>query len=113
MNPQSRDTVTFLLSVLTSLIVLSAMVVRYVLLPYLRDHLIEPVRETHKQVTENEKSPGSPTLPDRLHDLQTDVGTLTRLLDAHVEWSASEHDRLDEALAELMRQRQLRERNGQ
>lgn len=108
MNAQSQDTVTFLLSTLTALLVLTGLAVRFVLLPWLRDHLVDPVQQTHQQVSANGRDTEPPTLPDRLADLQSDVSVLTRLLDTHVEWSTEEHDRLDKALEELVKQRRGR-----
>lgn len=105
MNAQSQDTVTFLLTTLVSMLVVVGLAVRYVLMPYLREHLIQPVKETHEQVTVNaHESDQAPTLPDRLEDISTDVGTLTRVLDSHVQWSESEHERIDRELAESQRE---------
>lgn len=107
MNPQSRDTVTFLLTTLTTLLVLVGLAVRYVLMPYLREHLIRPVKETHEQVTVNgHEATQAPTLPDRLDDIATDVGTLTRVLGDHVEWSETEHERIDRELADRRKEDQ-------
>lgn len=101
MNPQSRDTVTFLMGTLLSLITLLGLLTRYVLLPYLREHLVAPVKETHQAVTENHhSSPQAPTVVDRLEDLHTDVRTLTRLLDLHTSWSDREHRAIRRELAE-------------
>lgn len=92
---------TFLLTSFTTLLVLVGLAVRYVLMPYLREHLIQPVKETHEQVTVNaHQADNGPTLPDRLDDLSTDVGTLTNVLDRHVAWSIAEHERIDRELAE-------------
>lgn len=106
MNPQSRDTVTFLLSSAIASSVLLGLAIRYVLMPYLRDHLVQPIRDTHKAVTENHHAnEETPTLPDRLEDLHTDVRTLTRLLDLHVSWSLGEHAAIDAELARLRKHR--------
>lgn len=88
MDQQARDATTFLLGTFITLCVIVGLAVRYVLVPYLREHLIAPVQETHKQVTENHhQSPASPTLPDRIEDLATDVRALTRVMDEHLRWS--------------------------
>lgn len=104
MNAQSQDTVTFLLSTLTGVLILAGLAVRFVLLPWLKDHLVDPVQRTHEEVSGD----GDGTLSEKVGDLQSDVHVLTRLLDTHVEWSSGEHDRLDRALEELMKQRRGR-----
>lgn len=106
MNAQSRDTVTFLLSTAVTTSIIVGLVVRYVLMPYLRDHLVKPVQETHQQVTQNHHlSAEAPTLPDRLEDLQVDLRTLTLLLDQHVSWSLGEHNNIDRELDKLRKRR--------
>lgn len=87
MNAQSRDTVTFLLGSLISLAVLTGLAVRYILMPYLRDHLLNPVQETHHQVTENTGKSPQPTVLDAIHDVQRDVRALSMVMDAHMQWS--------------------------
>lgn len=111
MNPQSRDTVTFLLTTLVSMSVLAGLAVRFILMPYLRDHLIEPVQQTHKQVTENHhRNQEQPTLPDRLEDVRTDiaavrvdVGALARVMDTHMEWSERHSTHTDRKIRHLRR----------
>lgn len=89
MDQSARDAVTFLFGTFISACVLVGLAVRYVLLPYLRDHLIQPVNETHKQVTENHHAQpnGQPTVLDRIDDVQRDVKALSVVMDAHMEWS--------------------------
>lgn len=102
MTEHSRDLVQWALGVLVSASILVGLATRYVLLPWLKDKLVLPIQQTHHQVTQNNhQSPDGPTLPDRLTDLQTDVHTLTRLLDYHVSWSENEHTRLERDLAQL------------
>lgn len=103
MSAESRDLITWTLGTLVSLSVLAGITVKFILLPWLRDHLLEPVRTTHQQVTENHHAGNDgPTLPDRMEDLHTDVRTLTRLLDSHITWSFREHRRLDRELRERL-----------
>lgn len=54
---------------------LLGLVVRYVLLPYLREQLTL-TRETHKQVTENKHSNRTPTILDRLEDIESGLDVL-------------------------------------
>lgn len=68
--------------------------VRFILLPWLREHLVDKVEETHRQVSVNKHQSRPPTLLDR-------VDTLTRLFTDHVEWSTTEHERLEQMFAHL------------
>lgn len=53
--------------------------VRYLLLPYLRDQLVRPVQETHRQVTSHDPPAAGdgPTVRDQLDQLQEQVAELT------------------------------------
>lgn len=95
MDQQTRDAVTFLLGTFLSVLVIMGLAVRYVLIPYLRDHLIAKVDETHKQVTENHHaSTDQPTVLDRISDVdqavggvKIDVKALAHVMDEHMAWS--------------------------
>lgn len=88
MDAQSRDVVTFLLATSTSVLVILGLAARFVLLPWLKDQLVQPVQETHQQVTENHHaSPGAPTLPDRLEDVDLGLKALAHVMDNHLAWS--------------------------
>lgn len=105
LNNQSQDTVTFLLTTLLALCALTSLVVKFVLIPYLREHLLSPVRETHQQVTENgHVDPGTPTLPDRLATISEKQQTIQTVLNRHVAWSIAEHQRIDRELAQRQEQ---------
>lgn len=59
------------------------LVVRWALLPYLRDQVVKPIRETHRQVTPHDRPlDAEPTIVDRLDDVQTGVADLTREVEA-------------------------------
>ena len=79
------DVVASVLGTALSAAALMGLGVRFVLMPYLRDHLIRPVDEVHRQVTENHHSNDVPTLPDRIDDLQQEVTALARVLEGHLE----------------------------
>lgn len=71
---------------------------RVVVLPNLRTHLFEPVRDTRRQVTENNHANPSPTLVDKIDDLENHVElvalnqlAILRRLGAHI--GESEQDR--------------------
>lgn len=96
-------------------------VVRYVLMPYLRAELIEPTRETNRQLTGSETpAPADPTLREQLDELRGEIGDATlelramaMMFDGHIEWAQEEADTIrrerqaivDEIWAELKRQR--------
>lgn len=83
----TRDGITWVLGTLLTVCILLGMAVRFVLLPWLRDHLAAPVDEVRRQVTENHHKHTPPTLPDRIESLGTDVNALTRVLEGHLESS--------------------------
>ena len=85
MDEGTRDGITWVLGTLVSLCLLAGLAVRYVLLPWLRDHISDPVREVRRQVSENHHKHTPPTLPDRIEELSTDVHSLTRVLEGHLE----------------------------
>lgn len=85
MDASTRDGITWVLGTLISLSVLTGLAVRFVLLPWLRDHLTDPVREVQRQVTENHHKHTPPTLPDRIDEVSTDVKALAQVLEGHLE----------------------------
>lgn len=60
------------------------LVVRWALLPYLREQLVKPVQETHRQVTPHDRPGGDaePTIVDRLDDVQTTVSEVRAEVEA-------------------------------
>lgn len=48
--------------------VLIGLAVKFVLLPYLREHVVNPIQETNRQMTVNNHSSAEPTLLDRIDD---------------------------------------------
>lgn len=51
--------------------------VRWALLPYLRDQVVKPIKETHRQVTPHDRPlDAEPTIVDRLDDVQTELREL-------------------------------------
>jgi hypothetical protein len=69
---------------MTSVIVFVGLAVRFVLVPYLRDHLVQPVQEVKRQVTENSHANAEPTLPDLIDDVRGEVRALSRVLEGHM-----------------------------
>jgi len=81
--------VTWILGTILALGTLVAGLVRFMLLPYLREHLLTPVKETRAQVTENNHTQphDQPTVMDRLDDVQRDVKAISHVMDVHMDWS--------------------------
>lgn len=119
MPQDARDLITWTLGSLVSLCILVGVATKFVLVPYLREHLFSPLRETHRQVSENGHTHhDTPTLPDRLEDLAVkvddasrahadqarDITALTRVMDEHLRWSDRWVDVVDREL-ELLKQR--------
>lgn len=125
MGPDARDAITWTLGTFLTVVTIAALATRFVLLPWLRDHLVAPVRETHRQVAENgHTNEAHPTIPDRLadladkvdgataaHDTQArDMKALTRVLDTHLLWSDRWVDIVDRELT-LLKQA-MKDENG-
>lgn len=47
---------------------LAGLAVKFILMPYLRENLIEPISEVYRQTTVNGHSSADPTLLDRMDD---------------------------------------------
>ncbi|MBB3041230.1 hypothetical protein [Nocardioides soli] len=87
MDAGTREAITWTLGTLIAGFAILGVLVRLVLLPYLREHLIAPVKQVEKQVSENHHSNEPPTVLDRLDDVQQEVKVLGRMLEGHMEWS--------------------------
>lgn len=126
MDQDTRDAITWTLGTFITLCTIVALGVKFILLPWLRDHLVAPVAETHRQVSENgHRHRAQPTIPDRLEDLAAKVDTATEaheaqsrdmqafrlVLDEHLRWSDRWVDVVDREL-ELLK-RQLHGENGE
>ena len=116
MTSETRDTIQWSLATLLAGLMLLGLAIRYVLVPYLRDHLVNPVKEVQKQVTENHHaSPEQPTVLDRIEDVHQEVKALAHVMDTHMEWSEREHAVVSRKLKALRRQaqRQQQHRTGE
>lgn len=114
MPGHSGDLLAFtvgILAALSSLCVLVGLATRFVLMPYLREHLLKPVQETHHQVTENNGTSDQPTVLDAIHDVQRDITALSRVMDAHMDWSDRWTELWEREIARLKEQVRKR-RNG-
>ena len=94
-------TITGVLTSLTLGLGLFGVIIRYALLPWLREQLVHPVQETHRQVTVNHHVSNEPTVLDRLDSLVMRVDALADKTEAHHLLVSSEHRRLWEAVQRL------------
>jgi hypothetical protein len=100
------------------------------LVPYLREQVIKPVAQINQQVSINGGTSESPTILDKLHEIQmevretkmevmsldkkvhdarTEVAVLGRMYDGHIEWS---QDKVDQMSREIRQARKLAEGKG-
>lgn len=97
-----------------AVLALLALIVRWVnrrlLLPWLRETLIEPIEATRHQVTANNHASEVPTVPDMLHTLSDQVVAMDDTFSEHMGESAAAWARLDVRVSEL--ERINRERNA-
>ena len=108
-----KDTVAVIVGLLTIMTLglgLLGLAVRYVLVPWLKEHVITPVKETNHQVTVNKHVSNPPTLLDKIDrvsrdvaDVQTDVRAASTMFEGHIELSADDRRRLWEAVEDLRR----------
>lgn len=112
MDAPTRELVTWTIGTLIGLSVLIGLAVKYLLMPYLRDHLIVPMRQVEKQVSENSHSNREPTVLDRIDDVQDTVNRIATGLekanerfDRHLGWSHEEANRLWHAILTRTRHR--------
>lgn len=127
MDATTRETITWTLATILSLCAVLGLAVRFVLLPWLKDHLVLPVAETHRQVSENgHVDRTTPTIPDRLEDLSAkvddateahavqtrDLAALNRVLDEHLKWADRMTDVMDRELELVKDQLRRKRQNG-
>lgn len=112
MGPETRDAITWVLATTLAVCAVVGMLVRWVLLPYLREHLVEPMKTVKKQVTENHHSNHEPTVLDHIDDvgqqieslrgdlqeMQKDYVALAGAMGKHLNWSEEEVWRLWRAI---------------
>lgn len=86
-------------SVTLGVLTLLGLLVRYALLPYLKENLIEPVKNTNelaattnRQVTVNHHSSDVPTVLDRIEDVGRQVQVLAFMFDGHIDRHQREVD---------------------
>ena len=100
------QTISQTLGVILSTCALIAIIVRVILVPYLREHLVKPVARVETQVTEHPEHPlpaeeREPTLRDDLRDVREDLRHINRYLETHVEWSQERAARIEREIGDL------------
>lgn len=115
MSADTRDLITWSILTLIGVCTLVGFATKFVLLPWLRDHLVTPMQTVERQVSENSHANKPPTVLDRIDDVQQSVndlgnwitesrqdrkalhdelGRLQHRLDTHLGWSHEEANRL-------------------
>lgn len=110
------------LTVVLGLAALAGLLVKYALLPWLKEHVVVPMAEVSRQVTVNGHVSKVPTLLDRVDqaaalagelrdqvdtvvattgDLATGQEAMGKMLDGHLDRSAGEWGRIWQAINEL------------
>ena len=71
-----RELITWIISTTLALAALAGLMVRWVLLPYLREHLLKPMQRVEHQVSVNNHTSDVPTMLDKIDDLHGEVREL-------------------------------------
>ena len=71
-----RELITWIISPTLALAALAGLIVRYVLMPYLREHLLKPMQRVEHQVSMNAHQSDEPTVLDKIDDLAGEVREL-------------------------------------
>ena len=108
MNHDLVSLVAACIGITLGLCTLAGLAVRFILMPWLREHLVTPVKETQHQVTVNGHVSRDPTLLDKVDSLgndlaatQEDLRAAARMFEGHIDRSAGEWGRLWSAIHAL------------
>ena len=71
-----RELVTWIISTTLALAAIAGLLVRWVLMPYLREHLLRPMQRVEHQVSVNNHTSDVPTMLDKIDDLHREVREL-------------------------------------
>ena len=71
-----RELVTWIISTTLALAAIAGLLVRWVLMPYLREHLLRPMQRVEHQVSVNNHTSDVPTMLDKIDDLHGEVREL-------------------------------------
>lgn len=105
MKKETADLVLACIGITLGLCTLAGLFAKVVLLPWLREHLVTPLKETKHQVSINGHVSAEPTLLDKIDslqgavdDTQADVRTAARMFDGHIDRSGREWTRIWDAI---------------
>lgn len=111
MASETRDTIQWTLTTFLAALTIAGLAVRYLLMPYLRDHLVKPVEQVRKQVSENGHANEEPTVLDRIAEVKedvagvkTDIGAVVRVVDEHLAYSDRWTHLMERELDQLRRE---------
>lgn len=96
-----QQQITWTLGTIIALSTVLGLAVRLILLPYLREHLVKPMRQVEKQVTENHHSNPKPTILDRLDDIERAVVNTQAEMARHREDEQARLDRGDARMGRI------------
>ena len=91
------------LTLLTLMLSLIGLAVRFVLVPYLKEHLIKPVKSVEQQVTVNKHVTRPPTMLDKIDTVQREVASMARMFEGHMQWSEQWVRAIEEQIEGLTR----------
>jgi hypothetical protein len=80
----SLSLVAAAVGITVGLLTLLGAAVKWVLLPYIQRELVDPIQQTHHQVTVNHHSSETPTILDRLDDVQDEIRSVRSDLSSHL-----------------------------
>lgn len=76
MSADWRELITWIISTTLALGAIAGLLVRWVLMPYLREHLLRPMQRVEHQVSVNNHTSDVPTMLDKIDDLHGEVREL-------------------------------------
>lgn len=109
MTDETRELVTWLLGTMLAGSAVVGLGARFVLLPWLREHLVGPVQQVKKQVSENQHANQQPTVLDRIDDVQTELKALGKMFDGHLQWSERWVDLIEREMVVMRMEREHKE----
>lgn len=94
MSAETRELISWVLGTTISLSIVIGLITKFVMMPYLREHLVKPMKQVEKQVSENHHSNKVPTVLDRIDDVQSAVDEMREemkgmatMYEGHLSWS--------------------------
>jgi hypothetical protein len=107
-SKETADLILACIGITIGLCTLVGLAARFVLMPWLREHLVTPIKETKHQVTVNGHVSREPTFLDKVDslanavdDVQANQRTAARMFEGHIDRSGREWGRLWSAIHQL------------